>query len=89
MLDKNNLAARFSNGDVIIGTDYDLDVFRMVKNNNDGLYEIICSIDRPSDPAYYPKDGERFALTVKLRITSSTRERSFGTRAWRMPIRKQ
>jgi Integrase core domain len=36
----------------------------MGKKNNDGLYEIICSIDRASDPKCHPKDGESFALTA-------------------------
>jgi hypothetical protein len=39
MLDKYNLSAHVSNGEVIIGTDSDLDVYLMGKKNNDGLYE--------------------------------------------------
>jgi hypothetical protein len=65
MLDKYNRSSHFSNRDVIIGTDSDLDVFLMRTKNNDGLYEIICSIDRASDPIYHPKDDERLALTAK------------------------
>jgi hypothetical protein len=61
----------------------------MGKKNNDGLYEVVCSTDRASDPIYHPQDGEKFALTGKLRITSSTRVRSCGTRDWRRPMRKE
>jgi hypothetical protein len=80
MLDKYNLSAHISNGEVIIGIDSDLDVFLMGKNNNDGLYKIICSVGRFSDPVYHPKDGEISLSQQKLRITSSTRVRSCGTR---------
>jgi Integrase core domain len=65
MLDKYNLSANFSNGEVIVGTDSDLDVFLVVMKNNNGLYEIICSTDRASDLIDLPKDGERYSLTGK------------------------
>jgi hypothetical protein len=50
MLDKYNLSAHISNGEVVIGTDSDLDVFLSGNKNNDGLYEIMRSTDRASDP---------------------------------------